>query len=250
MVAIGNLGKKFVEELLLKRSEKELSLYGRVLTDAERERLATDNEKADRDLALQKEALERKNWKEKQLLQIPLRYREKSFDNFIIHNEVERKAIRHLMTGKSAIIIGGNGVGKTHLAFASLRFQIEQYVPALYILAFNFFSRIKQSFMDNSTEQVMREYAKVGYLVLDELDKAFGSQTEFVYLYSLINERYNHLLPTVLITNAETSDLAAVIGSSTLSRVAGDGAIIELQGKDYRKNQKPEPSADRESGSR
>ena len=78
----------------------------------------------------------------------------------------------------------------------------------------------------------------MGYLVIDEVDKAFGSQTEFVYLYSLINERYNRMLPTVLITNADEVELVSVIGSSTLSRVAGDGAIIELKGQDWRQKER------------
>jgi len=66
------------------------------------------------------------------------------------------------------------------------------------------------------------------------VDKGFGSQTEFVYLYQLVNERYNRMLPTVLVTNAREDELASVIGASTLSRVAGEGAIINLSGPDYR----------------
>ena len=129
-------------------------------------------------------------------------------------------------------------MGKTHLAFAAIRHQITLDISSLYVLAFDFFTQVKRSFRDDTTEAIMDRYAKVGYLVIDEVDKAFGSQTEFVYLYSLVNERYNRMLPTVLITNADEADLVTVIGSSTLSRVAGDGAIIELKGQDWRQKER------------
>ncbi len=107
-------------------------------------------------------------------------------------------------------------------------------VSARYVVALDFFALVRRSFRDDSTENVVRGFADAGYLVVDEVDKGFGSQTEFVYLYQLVNERYNRMLPTVLVTNAREDELASVIGASTLSRVAGEGAIINLSGPDYR----------------
>ena len=137
------------------------------------------------------------------------------------------------MSGRSAIIYGSNGTGKTHLAYASVRHQIEQGKKAQYVLAYDFFSEVRQSFADDSTHAVMNRYAGADYLVIDEVDKSFGSKTEFVYLYTLVNRRYNDISRPYL-SRTQGKDLVSVIGASTISRVAGDGAIIELVGEDYR----------------
>lgn len=231
---MNGLEQGFILNLEAKRREREIGQYGHELSNAERIALeAAQNSQAENEAA-EKKAFEFRKWRTEQLSCIPPRFTGKSFDNYRCLSQTQREAVAHLKTGRSTIIYGGNGLGKTHLAFASIRCQVDHGVSSCYVLAFDFFSEIKRSFRDDTTASVMKRYAQAGYLVIDEVDKAFGSQTEFVYLYALVNERYNMMLPTVLITNANEADLVSVIGTSTLSRVAGDGAIIELSGEDYR----------------
>ena len=72
--------------------------------------------------------------------------------------------------------------------------------------------------------------------MIDEVDKSHGSQTEFVYLYMLVNKRYNAMLHTVLIGNADTKEsIQDVIGASAYARVASEGMQIQLSGRDWRK---------------
>lgn len=227
-------GFNMAEVLKQNRREMEINTYGHELTEAERDALDRLQESQKAAEQAKRKSAEFDEWKAKQLSQIPPRFTGKTFENYRTQKPEHREVINHLKSGRSAIVYGGNGVGKTHLAFAAIRHQIEAGVSSRYVLAFDFFTEVKRSFRDDTTEAIMDRYAKVGYLVIDEVDKAFGSQTEFVYLYSLVNERYNRMLPTVLITNADEADLVSVIGASTLSRVAGDGAIIELKGEDYR----------------
>lgn len=227
-------GFNMAEVLKQKRREMEINTYGHELTDAERDALDRLQESQKATEQAKRKSAEFDDWKQKQLSQIPPRFVGKTFENYRIWKNEQREVLNHLRSGKSAIIYGGNGVGKTHLAFAAIRHQIELGISSRYVLAFDFFTEVKRSFRDDSTDAILKRYATAGYLVIDEVDKAFGSQTEFVYLYSLVNERYNRMLPTVLITNADDTELVSVIGSSTLSRVAGDGAIIELKGEDYR----------------
>lgn len=227
-------GFNMAEVLNQKRREMEITTYGHELTDEERDALDRLQESQKAAEQAKRKSAEFDEWKAKQLSQIPPRFTGKTFGNYKTQKPEHREVISHLKSGRSAIVYGGNGVGKTHLAFAAIRHQIEAGVSSRYVLAFDFFTEVKRSFRDDSTDAVLKRYATAGYLVIDEVDKAFGSQTEFVYLYSLVNERYNRMLPTVLITNADEADLVSVIGASTLSRVAGDGAIIELKGEDYR----------------
>lgn len=120
------------------------------------------------------------------------------------------------------------------MAFASCRHQIHNDKSAMYALAFDFFNEIKRSFNDNSTETVVGRYSAYDYLVIDEIDKTIGTPTEFTYLYSLINKRYNYMRSTVLITNATPSEFVTIIGQSALDRVASEGKVIELNGDNYR----------------
>ena len=208
-----NYEMKFFEEILDDSKN-------RVVTDAEYEK--QKYEEAER---------QRAEFIRTRLKQIPKRYEHETFDTYQGQNLLKD----YMKTGGSLIIYGSNGTGKTHLAFASIRYQIEQGKEAFYVLAADFFNEIKQSFANGSTHKVIQDYTRYDYLVIDEIDKSYGSQTEFNYMYLLINKRYNDMVPTVLITNAKKADLVDVIGSSVLDRIAGDGKVKELSGKSYRR---------------
>lgn len=225
------LAREFMARIHAGEKEK----YGRILTDEERLEIDRLQDEEAAQARERKKAYDQELWATKELGRIPKRFQNVTFENYRIESGDQQAAVDHLKSGQSAIIYGANGLGKTHLAFASIKHQIAQGRSARYLLAFEFVSDIKQSWGKDTTKNLMSEYGSCDYLVIDEIDKTFGSQTDFIYLYSLVNERYNEMLPTVLITNAKESELLNVIGPSTLSRVAGDGALIELDGDDFRK---------------
>jgi DNA replication protein DnaC len=167
---------------------------------------------------------------EARLLSIPARYADATFDNFITD---KKGLVEYMKSGKSAIFYGKNGTGKTYLAFASIHYQIEHHVDARYILAADFFAMIKNSY--STGNEAYKKYYTVPYLVVDEIDKRFGTQVEFIGLYQLINERYNHVLPTVLITNGSKDELIDIIGASSFDRIIEDGKLIYFDGKNYRR---------------
>jgi len=166
---------------------------------------------------------------------IPLRYRNLTFDDYRCSGEKDRLIVEHMKTGQSAILYGANGTGKTMLAFCAIRRQWEAGKYAQYILAADFFDLIKNSFNGGDPLKVLKTFTAFDYLVIDEIDKKHGTQTEYVYLYRLINDRYNEMKATVLISNSNRKDLENVVGISAFSRVAGDGKIIEFDGEDFRK---------------
>jgi DNA replication protein DnaC len=224
-----------IEQYKKERDAQEIAQYGRLLTNEEREDIRDkefeEQEKIDR-AEREKERLQelKREW----YYSVPPRFRESSFENFECANSKQKAVVEYLKTGKSAVIYGSNGTGKTHLAFATCRNQIRQGVNAGYVLAFDFFNKIRKSFSDGTTEAVMDKYSNFQLLVIDEIDKTQGTPTEFMYLYSLINERYNYMRSTILITNAKPDEFAAIIGESALDRVASDGKVIDLTGENYR----------------
>jgi len=162
---------------------------------------------------------------------IPPRYKSCTFESFVTDKP---SIIDHMEAGGSAILYGPNGTGKTHLAYAAVRHQIEQGNDARYILAADFFALVKQEF--STGRQDYKPYYSCPYLVIDEIDKRYGSQTEFIALYRLINHRYNEMLPTVLITNSGKEELIEVIGISSFDRIIEDGKLIHMDGKNWRRS--------------
>lgn len=213
------------------RNKREMEEYGRILDDNER------------DSIIEKEELQRKKDIENEKIrtiysefirEVPPRFKDATFSSFQCSSDKQRKTVEYLKTGGSAVIYGSNGVGKTHLAYATCEYQARQGKVSGYILAFDFFNEVRKSFSNGSTDKVVSKYHGYDLLVIDEIDKTQGTPTEFVYLYSLINERYNYMKPTILITNATPSEFGAIIGESALDRVASDGKVIDLTGDNYR----------------
>jgi DNA replication protein DnaC len=220
-----------IEQYRKERDAREMEQYGRILDDNER------------DSIIEKEELQRKKDIENEKIRtiysefirdVPPRFKDATFSSFQCSSDKQRKTVEYLKTGGSAVIYGSNGVGKTHLAYATCEYQARQGKVAGYVLAFDFFNKIRKSFSDGTTEDVMNRYSNYQLLVIDEIDKTQGTQTEFMYLYSLINERYNYMRSTILITNAKPDEFAAIIGQSALDRVASEGKVIDLTGDNYR----------------
>ena len=220
-----------IEQYKKERDAREMEQYGRILTDDERDSII-EKEKLQRKKDIENEKI-RKIYSEF-IREVPPRFKDATFSSFKCSSDKQRKTVEYLKTGGSAVIYGSNGVGKTHLAYATCEYQARQGKVARYILAFDFFNEVRKSFSNGSTDKVVGKYRGYDLLVIDEIDKTQGTPTEFVYLYSLINERYNYMKPTILITNATPSEFGAIIGESALDRVASDGKVIDLTGENYR----------------
>jgi DNA replication protein DnaC len=220
-----------IEQYRKERDAREMEQYGRILTDDERDSII-EKEKLQRKKDIENEKI-RKIYSEF-IREVPPRFKDATFSSFKCSSDKQRKTVEYLKTGGSAVIYGSNGVGKTHLAYATCEYQARQGKVARYILAFDFFNEVRKSFSNGSTDKVVGKYRGYDLLVIDEIDKTQGTPTEFVYLYSLINERYNYMKPTILITNATPSEFGAIIGESALDRVASDGKVIDLTGENYR----------------
>lgn len=158
---------------------------------------------------------------------IPKRYRNATFDNFEILSDEHQELVNYLKSGKSCILFGPNGCGKTHLAFATIRNYIEYDKTGIYMLAADLFDQVKALFGDKDAKD-LSELERCDYLVIDEVDKRYGSQTEFIALYRLINKRYNEMLPTMLITNSGRDEIVEVVGPSVVDRIREEGKTLNL----------------------
>lgn len=178
---------------------------------------------------------------ESKIMGFPKRYRDASFDKYQLvgtpeQQQRQKKLIWFLRANKPVVMYGNNGTGKTMLAFASIREQIEQSKSASYVSLLDIIDEVKETFgTGTSALRIIDKYVGYDYLVIDEMDKSYGSATEFLNIFRIVNGRYNAEKPTVLITNASTDDVIEIVGRSAYERIVEDGTAVKMDWDSYRK---------------
>lgn len=133
--------------------------------------------------------------------------------------------------GRSLVLSGNVGNGKTHLACAMVQAVIREHGAQAVIATAAEIIRVFKSTMDRSAEysdrDVLEELSSFDLLVIDEVGAQSGSAYELGVLHEVIDRRYQLVLPTVVVSNLVTVDLARYIGDRALDRLrqAGGQAI-------------------------
>ena len=161
---------------------------------------------------------------------IPPIYRNASLDDF---SDGLRKRIQPILSGSSALILGENGIGKTHMAWAILKDRFIAHKTVEYTKAQLLLYDIKTK--ENPYKYCKDKFGGLDFLVIDEVDKIFESKADFVYLNFLIDHRYEWMKPTIVLGNGTKEQFIASLGQSIYSRLRGNkGLDITLTGKDKR----------------
>ena len=194
---------------------------------------------------------------------IPRRYLNCSLDNFEVHNDSHRDALkisRQFVKNYPAqdvglVFIGPCGVGKTHLAVAIIQELIRTKDAACIFYDFRDLSRETQStFPHESTlseSDVLAPVFSSEVLVLDELGAKRTTAWVEETVFYIINHRYNHKKMTLFTTNYPDTDeeedkrdsfykkgdesLIDRIGVRLRSRIYEMCKVVEMWGDDYRK---------------
>lgn len=172
------------------------------------------------------------------------RFKAKTFDNYKPGNEGQTKALEtcrwflgNWQDSVGLIFIGGPGTGKNHLASALVqKFISDNSKTALITETIKIIRAIKDSWRHNDiTEtQAMRDYVESDLLVIDEVGVQFGSETERMYLTEIVNDRYNHMRPTILIGNVTLDEMKKAIGERAVERFREGGRVVPFTWESYR----------------
>lgn len=141
--------------------------------------------------------------------------------------------INALLEGKSALILGDNGVGKSHLAWALARTLTRQGQKVVYVKAQLLLFGIKTK-SDPYQFCTMTYGRKVDCVIIDEIDKIFESKADFVYLNYLIDYRWEWGKQIIVLGNGNKNQFIESLGQSIYSRLRGNGMDIMLTGADRR----------------
>jgi len=141
--------------------------------------------------------------------------------------------------GSCLIFCGDVGTGKTHLAIGIANSILKQGYQPVFVSVIKAIRKIKETYARDSElteDDAIRSFVEPDLLILDEVGVQFGSETEKLYLFEIINGRYEQMKPTLLISNLGTKELEGFIGTRVMDRLreSGGKAVI-FNWKSYRR---------------
>jgi DNA replication protein DnaC len=140
--------------------------------------------------------------------------------------------------GRSLIFTGPCGTGKTHLAcgianaimpthFSSVRFGT----------AAALLRTVKDTYRKDSggsESQALRSLTDTNLLIIDEVGAQKGTDHELQLLFEIIDARYSHKRPMILISNYTAEDLAGFLGERAMDRFRECATIHAFKWASYR----------------
>lgn len=174
---------------------------------------------------------------------LPRLYLDRSFDDYTPATDSQRKALaaaQGLAAGtiRNLALLGKPGVGKSHLAAATATAWAQRTgirsewvnVPQLLVDL-----RAEFGTEDHETRALVRTLRNSkGLVVLDDIGREKASDWTSEMVYTLVNARYESLLPTFATTNLTPDELVANGYWPAISRLAEDGALVKVEGSDHR----------------
>lgn len=187
---------------------------------------------------------------------IKRRFQNRTFENFIRDTPGRKRSYKiakeyadnfalHARRGDGLYIEGTNGTGKTHLAAAIALQLIGAGTPVICKTAADLLLDIKKSYDTEGLQEkaVLDVYKTVDLLIIDDLGKEQCSDWSMSTLYSILNDRYEDMRPTIITTNynnealvkamtpkgADNSKIVAIV-----SRLRETNAVLTMAWEDAR----------------
>lgn len=156
------------------------------------------------------------------------------------YTDIQKKVLEKIVKEqKSGIIIGANGTGKTLLMYQAEVELMSKDIGAMDVKAISLFDRIRGWMAEHKDvlDHIHEMWTDDRVLFIDEVDKAYGTPTEYIYFNELVDERYADMEQTVIIGNFKSWDeCIAKIGQSAFDRLTNstDGFKANLTGMSFR----------------
>jgi DNA replication protein DnaC len=154
--------------------------------------------------------------------------------------------------GRSLVLYGRSGRGKTHLAVAVAYRAIQNGFEALFTTAAALIDDLSRASRDGRFREVLQRYTRVHVLVIDEVGYLHYGPDAANVLYHLINERHLAKRPMILTTNKPLANWGEVLHDPDLAeaivdRILERGRFLVMDGPSLRtrhidQDQLPEPA--------
>ena len=135
------------------------------------------------------------------------------------------------------LMLGGTGLGKTHLSTAIAKTVIDRGFDVLYVSVMDMVSDFEQERFGNgysNTQADVSKYFECELLILDDLGTEVVNQFTVSSLYNVINTRLSKNLSTIISTNLISKDLRERYWDRITSRLFGEYTPLVFEGTDIR----------------
>lgn len=137
------------------------------------------------------------------------------------------------------LLLGGTGLGKTHLSTALAKTLIDNGYDVVYSGAIGMIADFEQHRFGNSaggeSGNDLDRYYACDLLIIDDLGAEVSNQFTVSTIYNVLNNRISLGLPTVISTNLNQNELNARYWDRITSRILGEFRPLIFSGSDVRK---------------
>ncbi|WP_442592491.1 ATP-binding protein [Parapusillimonas sp. JC17] len=178
---------------------------------------------------------------------IPPRFEDRSLENYSADLPGQAKALaiakQYAATfdeseGVSLIFCGGVGSGKTHLSIGIAKELMRGNRSALFMSVMGAVRSVKETWRnsDVSEREALQNLIDPDLLILDEVGVQFGSDTEKLILFEIINGRYENRRSTIVISNLAIDALTQYLGERVVDRLReGGGKLVVFDWPSFRR---------------
>lgn len=151
-----------------------------------------------------------------------------------IHGDEERAA---------KMSVSAFGTGKTYLMHCIGNALTQQKIPSLYVTEYQLFQDIKNTYdkdSDHSESDVLNRYYNVPILLIDDLFSTQYKEWAEEKLFGILDSRIGNKKITVITSNFAPNRIKHRLplnGAKIASRIVGQAQLIEMIGKDRRREQ-------------
>jgi len=146
------------------------------------------------------------------------------FKNYEIRNNECKIAKESTFTWASGenspwmVMLGNVGVGKTHLAKASVSWIIGRSEMVVYMTSAELASKVK-SYMDtNKYDEYVKHLKNVKHLIIDDLGREYSTDYVRSLFYEILDYRYSRRMRTMITSNFSLDELEQVFDFAVVDR--------------------------------
>lgn len=140
-------------------------------------------------------------------------------------------------SGRSILMRGATGLGKTHLSLAIANEVLEKGYYAVYVSAPSVLSRLESAhfnYENAEEESLMQTLSDCDLLIIDDLGTEFSTQYTKAAIYNIFNNRLLKNKPVIINTNMTIRELEATYSQRFVSRIMGECDKLDFIGRDIR----------------